>query len=173
MEELAAKRASESRVVLSLLMNSEHANLLGNVHGGVIMKLVDEAGALAAMRHARSPAVTVAIDSLTFDEPIYVGSLVTMTAELTYTGRTSMEVRVAVTAEDPLSGSTVHTNIAYLVYVAIDAQGHPRPVPKLIVETPEEQLHFQQAQERQAERKRQHERELALRAQNKQQEQEQ
>ena len=91
--------------MLSMLMNPEHANALGNVHGGVIMKLVDEAGGLAAMRHARSPVVTVAIDSMTFDEPIYVGNLVTLTAELTYIGRTSMEVRVSVAAEDPLTGA--------------------------------------------------------------------
>lgn len=162
-EMLEPKRVSDSRVMLSMLMNPEHANPLGNVHGGVIMKLVDEAGALAAMRHSRSPVVTVAIDSMSFDEPIYVGNLVTLTAELTYTGRTSMEVRVSVMAEDPLSGSTIHTNLAYLVYVAIDGQGRPRPVPPLALETPEEMLRHQQAQERQAARKQQHQREQALR----------
>jgi acyl-CoA hydrolase len=151
-----------------MMMNPEHANALGNVHGGVIMKLVDEAGGLAAMRHSRSPVVTVAIDSMTFEEPIYVGNLVTFTAELTYTGRTSMEVRVSVMAEDPISGYHVHTNLAYLVYVAIDTQGRPHPVPALCVETPEEQVRFQQARQRQAERKRRHEREQALRAQREQ-----
>jgi len=153
------KRVSDSRVVLCTLMNPEHANPLGNVHGGVIMKLADEAGGLAAMRHARSPVVTVAIDSMTFEEPIYVGNMVTLTAELTYVGRTSMEVRVSVSAEDPLSGSRVHTNLAYIVYVAIDSQGRPRPVPPLVAETPEEQLRFERAKERQAERKKQHQRE--------------
>jgi uncharacterized protein (TIGR00369 family) len=162
MEDLAPKCVSESRVTLSMLMNSEHANALGNVHGGVIMKLVDEAGGLAAMRHARSPVVTVAIDSMTFDKPIYVGSMITLTAELTYAGRTSMEVRVSVVAEDPLTGSRIHTNLAYLVYVAIDNQGHPRTVPPLCVETPEEQLRFEQAKERQAERKNRQRREQAL-----------
>jgi acyl-CoA hydrolase len=88
--------------------------------------------------------------------------MITLTAELTYTGRTSMEVRVSVTAEDPLSGSTVHTNLAYLVYVAIDGQGRPRPVPPLILETPEEALRYQQAQERQDARKQQRQREQAL-----------
>jgi uncharacterized protein (TIGR00369 family) len=161
------KRVAESRVVLSMMMNPEHANALGNVHGGVVMKLVDEAGGLAAMRHARAPAVTVAIDSMTFEEPIYVGNMITLTAELTYVGRTSMEVRVAVEAEDPLSGSTIFTNMAYLVFVAIDHQGRPQPVPPLIIETPEEKLRFEQAQERQVERKRHHQREQALRAQRK------
>jgi uncharacterized protein (TIGR00369 family) len=154
--ELPPKCVAESRVVLSMMMNPEHANAFGNVHGGVIMKIVDEAGGLAAMRHSRSPVVTVAIDSMTFEEPIYVGNMVVFTAELTYTGRTSMEVRVSVTAEDPIAGSTVHTNLAYLVYVAIDTQGRPRPVPALCVETPEEQMCFQQAEQRQADRKRRH-----------------
>ena len=155
-DELPAKCVAESRVVLSTMMNPEHANAFGNVHGGVIMKIVDEAGGLAAMRHSRSPVVTVAIDSMTIEEPIYVGNMVIFTAELTYTGRTSMEVRVSVMAEDPIAGSTVHTNLAYLVYVAIDTQGRPRPVPALCVETPEEQMRFQQAEQRQADRKRRH-----------------
>ncbi|HML21256.1 MAG TPA: acyl-CoA thioesterase [Aggregatilinea sp.] len=152
----AAKRVAESRVVLSMMMNPEHANALGNVHGGVITKLADEAGGLAAMRHARMPVVTVAIDSMTFEEPIYVGNMVTLTAELTYTGRTSMEVRVSVMAEDPLTGYTVHTNLAYLVFVAIDAQGHPHPVPPLLIESPEERLRYARAKERQDERKKRH-----------------
>jgi uncharacterized protein (TIGR00369 family) len=159
---LEPKRIADSRVTLSMLMNPEHANAMGNVHGGVIMKLVDEAAGLAAVRHSRSPAVTVAIDSMTFEEPIYVGNLVTLNAELTYTGRTSMEVRVEVTAEDPLVGSTVFTNIAYVVYVAIDREGRPHPVPPLIVETPDEQVRFQQARERQIARKERHQRERAL-----------
>ncbi len=162
-DEMPGKRVAESRVVLNMMLNPEHANRLGNVHGGVIMKLVDEAGGLAAMRHSRSPVVTVAIDSMTFDEPIYVGNVVTLTAELTYTGRTSMEVRVTVVAEDPLTGSRVHTNTAYLVYVAIDRQGRPHPVPPLSVETPEEQLLFQEAAARQRARKERHQREQALR----------
>jgi uncharacterized protein (TIGR00369 family) len=136
-EDLTPKCVSESRIVLNMLMNPEHANPLGNVHGGVIMKLVDEAGGLAAMRHARSMVVTVAIDSMTFDEPIYVGSM----------------------AEDPLTGSRIHTNLAYLVYVAIDSQGRPHPVPPLCVETPEEELRFEQAKERQVARKERQKRE--------------
>ena len=76
-----------------------------------------------------------------------------------------MEVRVSVTAEDPIAGSTVHTNLAYLVYVAIDTQGRPHPVPALCVETPEEQVRFQQARLRQEERKRRHQQEQSLRAQ--------
>ncbi|MBN1563188.1 MAG: acyl-CoA thioesterase [Anaerolineae bacterium] len=160
--DLTPRCVSESRVTVSMLMNPEHANVLGNVHGGVIMKLVDEAGGLAAMRHARSPVVTVAIDSMTFEKPIYVGNFVFLTAELTYTGRTSMEVRVEVTAENPLTSESVFTNLAYLVFVAIDDQGRPQPVPPLCLETPEQGLRFEQAQERQIERKKQQQREQTL-----------
>jgi uncharacterized protein (TIGR00369 family) len=160
--DLTPRCVAESRVTLSTLMNPEHANPLGNVHGGVIMKLVDEAGGLAAMRHARCPVVTVAIDSMTFQEPIYVGHMVMLTAELTYVGRTSMEVRVSVMAENPLTGARVYTNLAYLVFVAIDSQGKPQRVPPLCLETPEEELRFKQAKERQIERKKGQQREQTL-----------
>ncbi len=148
-----AKTVAESRVTLGLMMGPEHANALGNVHGGVIMKFVDEAGALAAMRHARCPVVTVAIDSMTFLEPIFVGHLVWFNAELTYAGRTSMESRVEVIAEDPLTGATTHTNLAFLVYVAIDENRRPTPVPRLIAETEEEKQRMALAQKRQEMRK--------------------
>jgi len=151
----SGKTIAESRVTLSALMGPQDANVLGNVHGGVIMKLVDEAGALAAMRHARCPVVTVAIDSMTFLEPIYLGHMVSCQAELTYAGHTAMEVRIAVIAENPLTGQTIHTNLAYGVYVAIDLQTRrPHPVPPLIAETEEEQRRMEAAQQRQAERKR-------------------
>jgi acyl-CoA hydrolase len=151
----SGKTIAESRVTLSALMGPQDANVLGNVHGGVIMKLVDEAGALAAMRHARCPVVTVAIDSMTFLEPIYLGHMVSCQAELTYAGHTAMEVRIAVIAENPLTGQTIHTNLAYGVYVAIDLQTRrPHPVPPLIAETEEQQRRMEAARQRQAERKR-------------------
>jgi uncharacterized protein (TIGR00369 family) len=153
------KRAADSRSVTSVLMSPQDANALGNVHGGVIMKMVDEAGALVAIRHANLPCVTVAIDSMTFMEPIRVGNLVTCTGELTYVGRTSMEVRVEVTAEDLLTGEARITNIAYLVYVALDLAGNKAVVPELNYETPEQHLRAEQARERQAFRKQHRERE--------------
>lgn len=150
---MKGKAIAESRVTLGLMMGPEHANALGNVHGGVIMKFVDEAGALAAMRHARCLVVTVAIDSMTFLEPILVGNMVWFNAELTYAGRTSMEARVEVIAEDPLTGSTTHTNLAYLVYVAIDEHRRPTPVPPLVPETEEEKQRMEEARQRQILRK--------------------
>jgi len=146
------KPISASRVTLSQLMHPEHANLLGNVHGGWIMKLVDEAGALACMRHAQKKVVTVAIDSMTFREPIRIGDLVILRAEVAYTGRTSMEAAVHVIAEDPISGEQTHTNTAYLVYVALDDEGKPAPVPPLLAETDEEKIKMTDALERQERR---------------------
>ncbi len=147
---LTPKTPRASRVTLSQLMHPEHANLIGNVHGGWIMKLVDEAGALACMRHAQKKVVTVAIDSMTFRQPIRIGDLIILNAEVTYTGKTSMEVEVQVLAENPVTGEQIHTNNAYLVYVALDDEGRPTSVPALVTETEEEKARMAQAQKRQA-----------------------
>jgi len=145
-----AKSVKTSRVTLSQLMQPEHANLRGDVHGGWIMKLVDEAGALAAMRHAQCRVVTVAMDQMMFHEPIRIGDLVMLHAELTYVGRTSMEARVEVIAEDPITGAQSHTNTAYLVYVALDEERKPRPVPSLLPETDTEIRRMREGKKRQA-----------------------
>lgn len=146
------KNSSASRIHLSQLMQPEHANHHGNVHGGWIMKLVDEAGALACMRHAQSRVVTVVVDSLVFREPIKIGDLVTFTAEVAYTGRTSMEAEVQVVAENPITGERTHTNTAYLVYVALDDNNQPAPVPQLVAETKEEKARLELAIQRQQRR---------------------
>jgi acyl-CoA hydrolase len=114
------------------------------------MKLVDEAGALACMRHAQKKVVTVAMDSMTFRQPIRIGDLIILNAEVTYTGKTSMEVEVQVLAENPVTGEQTHTNNAYLVYVALDDEGRPTNVPALVTETEEEKARMAQAQKRQA-----------------------
>ena len=132
------KRISESQVTISQVMLPSDANVTGNVHGGVIMKLVDDAGAIVAVRHSRKNVVTVTVDSMTFVSPIYVGNLVTLTAALSYVGHTSMEVEVLVEAEDPLTGQKTHTNTAYVVYVALDETRRPTEVPPLVAETAEE-----------------------------------
>ena len=149
---LSPKPVSASRVTLSQLMHPEHANLLGNVHGGWIMKLVDEAAALACMRHAQRKVVTVAIDSMTFRKPIKIGDLIILNAEVTYAGRTSMEAGVQVLAENPITGEQTHTNTAYLVYVALDDEGRPTAVPPLRSETDEEKRKAEAARERQERR---------------------
>jgi uncharacterized protein (TIGR00369 family) len=152
-----SRKISESRFILSALMGPQDTNALGNVHGGVIMRMADEAGALVGMRHAGKPVVTVAIDSMTFMEPILLGNLVQCKAELTYAGRTSMEVWVEVIAENPLLGNGKITNIAYLVYVALDEEGKPSPVPAIEFENEEQRARAEQAKARQEYRKQQHE----------------
>lgn len=149
------KYVSDSRVSLSRMMGPQDTNGHGNVHGGVIMKQVDEAGALASMRHAQAPTVTVAVDSMTFMHPIYVGNVVQFNAELTYAGRTSMEVRVEVISENPITGEAKLTNTAYVVYVALDSSGRPQTVPPLICQTDEEKHRAEQAKERQEFRRKQ------------------
>jgi len=150
--QLPPKHLGESRVTLAQLMQPEHANTLGNVHGGWIMKLVDEAGALACMRHAQKRVVTVAIDSMSFRRPIRIGDLVTLTAEVTLAGRTSMEVEVQVQAENPLSGEPTQTNKAYLVYVALGEDGRPARVPPLVAENAEQESRLEAARRRQERR---------------------
>jgi acyl-CoA hydrolase len=117
--------------------------------------MADEAGALVAMRHANMPVVTVAVDSMTFMEPIRIGMLVMCRGEVTYVGRTSMEVRVEVISEHPFVSQSTVTNTAFLVYVALDDKGNPAPVPQLIYESPEEIARAEAAKERQAFRKQQ------------------
>jgi acyl-CoA hydrolase len=151
-ETLPPKPVHASRISIAQLMQVEHANLLGNVHGGWIMKLVDEAGALTCMRHAQRKVVTVAIDSMVFRNPIRLGDLVILNAQVTYTGRTSMEAEVQVLAENPITGLRTHTNTAYLVYVALDDSGRSTPVPPLLAETEEEKRRLEQAVERQKHR---------------------
>ena len=149
---LPPKPIRASRIILSQLMHPEHANLLGNVHGGWVMKLADEAGALSCMRHAQKKVVTVAIDSMTFRQPIKLGDLVILNSEVTFTGRTSMEATVEVVAENPITGERTHTNTAYLVYVALDDEGRPTSVPPLKAETDEDRRKMEQAQQRQERR---------------------
>jgi len=144
------KRVNESRITLTQVMNVTDANILGNVHGGMLMKLSDEAGGIAAARHACRPAVTVAVDSMTFHSPVSIGNLVQVSAAVTWTGRTSIETRVVVTAEDVLTGVVMHTNTAFFVYVALDEEGQPTPVPPLICETDEEKRRFKDGAARQA-----------------------
>jgi acyl-CoA hydrolase len=133
-------------------MELSDANLLGNVHGGEVMKLVDTAGGLAAMKHCGGPVVTVGMDEMSFMEPVFVGDVVTVRAMVNDTGHTSLEVGVRVEAENVRTGRRVHTSSAYLVYVALDDSGRPRPVPSAVAETEEEQQRQREAKVRRAAR---------------------
>ena len=148
----AKKSPGLSRVTLHHLMTPEHSNGFGNVHGGVIMRLVDECGAICAMRHARRACVTLAIDSMTFREPVHVGALLVCEARVSYVGRTSIETAVRVHSENPITGQTTHTNSAYVVYIALDDDGRPTIVPGLELETDEDRKLFADGVERQRHR---------------------
>jgi uncharacterized protein (TIGR00369 family) len=152
MSKPTAKPPADSEVTLQHFMMPEHANPLGNVHGGVIMKLVDEAAAICSMRHSQRPTVTVAIDSVSFRSPVHVGELVSLHARLNYVGRTSMEVGVEVLAENPIAGSVTHTNSAYVVLVALGDDGKPCGAPALLVSSDDEKQRWAAGEQRQKER---------------------
>ncbi|PWB61462.1 MAG: acyl-CoA thioesterase [Deltaproteobacteria bacterium] len=132
------KPVSASRLALSQVMTPLDANVSGNVHGGNIMKLADEAAGVVAIRHSGGNVVTATVDRFDFHAPVYVGNLVTVKASLNYVGRTSMEIGVRVEAEDLRTGKKTHTNSCYITMVAIDANGRPVEVPRLILETDED-----------------------------------
>jgi uncharacterized protein (TIGR00369 family) len=148
----AAQSARASEISLNQLMLPEHANALGNVHGGVIMKMVDEAGAIVAMRHAQRPCVTIAIDSMTFKQPVHVGQLMVCKARVTYVGKSSIEVLVQVHAENLLTREVTHTNSAFIVYVSLGPDGKATAAPSLLLETNEDHLLSAQGADRQRHR---------------------
>jgi acyl-CoA hydrolase len=119
-------------------MMPQHANVLGNVFGGVVLSMMDTTAAVSAIRHARRVCVTVSVDRVDFREPIHVGDLLIMKSSVNYVGRTSMEIGVRVETENLLTGVRLHTNSCYLTFVAIDRNGTPVPVPPLEPETPNE-----------------------------------
>ncbi len=146
------KTVQESSVVMAQQMNPQDANPAGNVHGGVIMKLIDTAAGVVASRHARSNVVTASIDRLDFLHPVLVGDFVTLRASLNFVGKTSMEVGVRVEAENLITGERHHTSTAYLTFVAIDEKRRPLALPPLILQTEEQQRRNQEAKVRREDR---------------------
>ena len=150
MSGLPPKQIRDSQITMTQQMLPSDANPYGNVHGGVIMKLIDSAAGACAGRHARQRVVTARIDELSFVAPVVVGDLVYAKASVNDVGTTSMEVGVRVEAENVLSGKLVHVSSAYLVFVAIDEHGRPVPVPPIVAESKDE-LRRQQAARRRRE----------------------
>jgi acyl-CoA hydrolase len=146
------RTVADSRSVLVHWMGPTDANSAGFVHGGVVMKLVDEVAGLAAVRHSHRRVVTAAADRMTFLQPIHVGELVTLNASVNAAWRTSMEVGVRVMAENPRTGEVRHTNTAYLTIVAVDDEGRPAPVPGLEPKSADEQRREAEAQLRRSNR---------------------
>lgn len=142
---MQGKPVRESQSEYSELALPNDANGLGNVLGGKVMHLVDLAGALAAMRHARCPVVTAAIDHMNFLHPVHIGQLIILRSSVNRVFQTSMEVGVKVWVEDLLKGDLQHTSSAYLTFVAIDAHGKRVPVAPVIPETEEEKRRYAEA----------------------------
>lgn len=147
MSELLPVPSSAARTTLSQIMTSLDVNLLGTVHGGVVMRLVDSVAGAAAGRHSAGPAVTVSMDEMVFLEPVKVGDLVHAHAQVNWAGRTSMEVGVRVTAERwNETEPAMHVASAYLVFVAVDDVGKPRPVPAVQAQTAEDRRRYAEAE---------------------------
>lgn len=142
-ERVKEKRVADSQVEVGQVMQPEDTNPAGNVHGGTIMKMVDNAAAVVASRHCRRNVVTASVDRMNFHNPVYLGDLVFLKASLNWVGRTSMVIGVRVEAEELTTGKRTHTASAYLTFVALDEKGKPYPVPQLALESPEEEKRFQ------------------------------
>lgn len=149
---MKGKRVQDSSVVMAQVMLPQDANPAGNIHGGVIMKLIDTAAAVVASRHARCNTVTASIDRLDFHHPVYVGDVVFFKAGINLVGKTSLEVGVRVEAENAITGEVRHTASAYLTFVALDKEGRPAAVPPLIIETEDERRRNREAETRRASR---------------------
>jgi len=149
----AGKPASQSATVLATLVEPSQTNPMGNIHGGTIMKLADQAGAAAAIRHAGLICVTASIDRLDFLNAVHVGDLVTLKSSVNYVHRTSLEVGVRIEAENLTTGGVKHVASAYLIFVALDDDCQPVPVAPIIPETESEKLRYRQAELRYKQRK--------------------
>lgn len=149
---LVPKPASESKTIMSVVMEIEHANYHGFVHGGEIMRLVDTCAGIAAARHCKRRVVTASMDEMSFLIPVHLGELVTIRAMVNDAHRTSMEVGVRVDVENIQTGEIAHVSSAYLVFVGVDADGHPTPVPPVAATTEDERRRQAQARIRREQR---------------------
>jgi uncharacterized protein (TIGR00369 family) len=146
--EMESKKVSDSAVVIVQQMTQQDANLAGNVHGGVVMKLIDNTAGIVALRHSQLNVVTASLDRLDFHKPVYIGDMLRLKACINYVGRTSMEVGVRVEAENVFTGEVRHTASAYLTFVTLDEKGKPTSAPPVIFETEDEKRRNCQAAQR-------------------------
>ncbi|MBF0330123.1 MAG: acyl-CoA thioesterase [Nitrospirae bacterium] len=142
---MEGRKVSETSITMAQVMLPQDANPAGNIHGGVIMKLIDTAAAVVASRHSRANTVTASIDRLDFHNPVFIGDLLFLKAGINMVGRSSMEVGVRVEAENYITGHVRHTASAYLTFVALDEGGKPKSVAPLICETDDEQRRNREA----------------------------
>lgn len=149
---MEGKPVAESFTEMVEIAFPNDANPLGTIFGGRVLQLIDIAGSVAAMRHARRPVVTARIDSVDFRAPIRVGEFIVLQAWVNFTGRTSMEIQVEVYAEAPTTGERRHCCTALLTYVALDEAGRPMPVPPVLPQTEAERQRYEAARARRAAR---------------------
>jgi acyl-CoA hydrolase len=148
--EAADSDAPSVSLVMSVLMTPDMANFAGNVHGGALLRLLDQVAYACATRYARSYVVTLSVDRVIFRTPVHVGELVTFSASVNYTGRTSMEVGIRIDAENIESGSRRHANSSYFTMVAMDSTGLACPVPPLTPKTEVARQRYESARRRRA-----------------------
>lgn len=149
---LPGRPVSASRTEMTELVLPQDSNLLGNILGGRVMHLIDVAGAIAAHRHCHRQVVTASVDHLDFLNPVRVGDLIILEAQVNRAFHTSVEVGVEVYSEDARAGARKHTTTAFLTFVALDEIGRPVPVPPLLVKTNEERKRYREAGARRKER---------------------
>jgi uncharacterized protein (TIGR00369 family) len=145
---MKARKVSDSSVTVIQQMMHEDANLYGNVHGGTIMKLVDNTAGIVGVRHSGRQMVTASIDRLDFHSPVFVGDLLRITASANYVGSTSMEMGIRIEAENYKTGKVRHTASAYMTFVALDERGKPVKIPSLEIVTEEEKRRNKEATQR-------------------------
>jgi len=146
------KTVDSTSVIMSHMMLPPDANPVGIVHGGVVMKHIDDAAGVVAVRHSGGHAVTASIDRLDFHHPAFIGNLLTVKASLNLTGGTSMEIGARVETEDPVTGTVKHTASAYLTLLALDEINRPRKIPAIDPETEEQKRRNCEAMTRRKER---------------------
>lgn len=137
-----------AELTMTVLMTPDKANFSGNVHGGTLLKYLDEVAYACASRYAGQYVVTLSVDQVNFRQPVHVGELVTFLASVNYVGNTSMEIGIKVVTEDIRQKTVRHTNSCFFTMVALDESGRPVPVPKLTPQTTDQKRRFAQAQQR-------------------------
>ena len=145
---METKKVKATSMTVIQQMTHQDANLAGNVHGGVILKLIDNTAGIVGVRHTGGNVVTASIDKVDFHSPVFVGDLLRVSASVNYVGRSSMEIGVRVEAENFVSGEVRHTGSAYLTFVALDEKFKPKPINPIILETEDEKRRNCEAEER-------------------------
>jgi acyl-CoA hydrolase len=147
-----ARPVRASQVTFADLAEPQSQNVAGTLFGGVLLGFIDRAAAFCAMKHAGRPVVTKSMDSVEFNEPIYIGELVVAMASVNFAGTTSMEVGIKVMAQNPITGEERHTNTCYATFVALDEDGRPTRIPQVLPETDEEKRRYEAGKQRREER---------------------